>query len=115
MKGLDNKVEQILYDFDALQNIEPSDAWQQSVINRLATVRPDAPLSLSTKTLMVVGLLFVGLNIGFIFKKTSAPFETAPTLETFNNDTAPTLENEREATFKTISKEFFINPTSIKN
>ena len=109
MNELNPKIEQTLRDFEALPTIEPSDAWQQSVVDRLAMTTRDAPVSVSTKTLMVVGLLFVGLNIGFILKKTVTN-ETSSRFET-----STTLDAEKEANFKTISRELFINPTSIKN
>jgi hypothetical protein len=110
MNEENNRIEQMLHDFEALQTIEPSAAWQQSVIDRLATTTPDAPMSLSTKSLVAVGLLFVGLNIGFILKETTTvtAVKTSARLET-----STTLDAQRVTGFETISKELFINPTSI--
>jgi hypothetical protein len=106
MNELNSKIEQMLHDFDALQDIQPSDAWQQSLMDKLAVTTSDAPVSFSTRVLTVVVLLFVALNIGFILKETSTETSAGFVIST-------TLEDQRATDFKTISKELFINPTSI--
>ena len=107
MSELDNKIQQMIQGFEALKTIEPTADWQQSVIDKLSTTTRDVGGSYSTKALVVVGLLFIGLNVGFILKetstKTSARFQTSPT-----------LTGERAMTFETISKELLINPTSTR-
>jgi hypothetical protein len=106
MNELNSKIEQTLHDFDALQDIQPSDAWQQSLMDKLAATTSDAPFSFSTRVLTVVVLLFVALNIGFILKETATETSAKFVIST-------TLEDQRATDFKTISKELFINPASI--
>jgi hypothetical protein len=114
MNKLNHRIQETLQGFEALETIEPTAEWQQSLMHKLATTQQDVGAPFSTKAMVVVGLLFIALNIGFIAKEAT---ETVPTLaETSNKfDTSPTLNNERAATFETISNELFINPTSIKH
>jgi hypothetical protein len=107
MNELNHKIEETLQIFEALGTIEPTTAWQQTVIDRLATTPRNADAPFSTKALLGLGLLFVALNVGFILKETAA-IETPP-----RSETSPTLDNERATGFETISKELFINPSSI--
>lgn len=94
-----DKIEQTLHEYEALASIEPSDEWQQSLLHKLAATKPQADTTFSTKTAMVIGLLFIVVNMGFIFTKMTEK-------EGLTN---------RDTVLQTISKELLINPLSMKN
>jgi hypothetical protein len=94
-----DKIQQTLFEYEALASIEPSDEWQQSLLLKLAAKKPQADTSFSTKTAIVIGLLFIGVNMGFIFTKMTEKED---------------LTN-RDTVLQTISKELLINPLSMKN
>jgi hypothetical protein len=107
MEELTNKIRQKLDAFDTLPDIQASEDWQQSVIDRLAVTQSDTNVSFSTRSLLIVGFLFIGLNIGFILKTTLS------TPSSFVIST--TREQQRTTNFKTISKELLSNPTTINH
>ena len=105
MNDSNRKIQETLHDFEVLPNIEPSDAWQQSVMDKLAATQPDAVVSFRAKILTLVAVLFICLNIGFILKET---LETTSETTLVNVQNTP-MDAQREMNFKTISKELFSN------
>jgi len=89
-----------LKEFETIENIDPSDDWNRSLMNRLAAVKPRSG-SLFPSTKMLVAIVFV-VTINIYFLLNALVIHTGSSLHR-NND------------LKIISKELLINPLSINN
>ena len=97
---LENRVSQVLHEFDSLENLQPSTEWNDSLMQKLSVTKPNSIALYSTSKLAILILFVVMANVGFIFK-------------TVMNDSQqiPSRANELQV----ISKELLINSSSINN
>jgi hypothetical protein len=101
-KSLSNntKVMDALKEFETIENIETTDDWNRSLMERLASVKPRSA-SPFTSTKMLVAIVFVvTLNIYFLLNALVIH---------------PGYSAHRNNDLKVISRELLINPISIKN
>lgn len=97
---LHKKVLQTLNEFETMENIQQSEEWNKSLMERLATVKADSPSVFSYVKYTIAALLVILINIGFI-------------LTAINNDPHQTLQKDIE--LQIISKELLINSNSVNN
>jgi len=89
-----------LKEFETIENIETTDDWNRSLMERLASVKPRSA-SPFTSTKMLVAIVFVvTLNIYFLLNALVIH---------------PGYSAHRNNDLKVISRELLINPISIKN
>jgi hypothetical protein len=96
----EDKIKQMLHEFGEIQNIHASPGWNESLMNRLDSVKPATSSGSSSTGYGLLILLVILINLGFIFN-------------TVINKPRQNLYKEFE--MKSISEEFLINPVSIKN
>jgi hypothetical protein len=94
---LSSKVKQKLSEFDTIGSIQPSEAWNQSLMHRLAASRQSSNSDLASVRFLIVVLLLVLINIGFILN----------TVIRKSNQTSL-----RDDDLQTISEQLLINPPS---
>jgi hypothetical protein len=97
---LKSKVLKMLNDFDTMEDIQPSANWNQSLMNRLSSLKPHSNSNFLPTRFVVVVLLFVLVNLGFI-------------LSSVIGDSNQALQRNSE--LLAISKELLINPISLNN
>jgi hypothetical protein len=97
---LNNRVLQKLTEFDSLENIQPSENWNQSLMKKIASARSVPTTGPSAVRFAVVVLFILLLNIGFI-------------LNTMIRNSKQIRLHDSE--LQIISNEFLINPVSINN
>ena len=94
------KVMDALKEFETIENIEPSDDWNRSLMERLSSVKPRSA-SIFPSTKMLVAIVFV-VTINIYFLLNALVIHSGYSVHR-NND------------LKVISRELLINPISIKN
>jgi len=97
---LNRKVSKMLLDFESMDDIQPSQTWNQSLMNRLDRSKPSSKSTFATPGLTVVVLLFVIINLFFIV---DAMIIRSPG------------KQMREQELLVISKEILVNPSSLNN
>jgi len=97
---INSKVNQKMAELDALEEISPSDFWQESLLNRLAELDRGPKKLFYTNKMSIVVIASIIINLGFIYKIASHKYES---------------QNSRVDNLQLISNEFFINPISLKN
>ncbi len=97
---LNRKVSKMLLDFESMDDIQPSQAWNQSLMNRLDRSKPASKSSFATPGLTILVLLFVFINLFFIVN--------AMIIKSPGNQI-------REQELLVISKEILVNPSSLNN
>jgi len=96
-----NQISETLAGFDTLEYIEPSQAWEQTLMKRVSA-KKSSSTSLLLKNKYVLVILFVALvNVGFILSTM------------LSSNSKQTVQRSND--LRTISKEFLINPSSINN
>ena len=95
---------QMIEIFENLEPIEPSEAWNQSIVRKLSDTKPITISQFSTMPYTATMLMFISLNTIFIFNKMKK--------ETPDYRAANAQTSKRMITLKTISAELLINPTS---
>jgi hypothetical protein len=98
--GLDRKVSNILHEFEKLGDIQPSDDWNQSLMSRLSSTRPNSGGMSSITPFALMVLLFLLVNLGFI------------TTSIIGDSTQAQPRNKE---LLVISNELLINPISLNN
>ena len=66
---LENRVSQVLHEFDSLENLQPSTEWNDSLMQKLSVTKPNSIALYSTSKLAILILFVVMANVGFIFKQ----------------------------------------------
>ena len=97
---LNRKVLRILNEFEAIEDIQPSADWNQSLMKRLSSPESSTTPIFNTTRYAAVILLFVLVNLGFI-------------LNSILGGSFQTLHNDKE--LMVIATELFVNPISINN
>ncbi len=87
--NMPKKAVEMLETFEHLDNIEPSEAWNQSVLHKLSQTKRTPEATFSSMSYTVVILFFILINAAFIFA----------TLQK-----TPPQYSDRMATLETISK-----------
>jgi hypothetical protein len=88
-------VKQILNEFEAIPDIQPSAEWNLSLMNRLVSSKPRAISNLSLSRYNIMVLFIILINIGFI-------------LNTVIRNTPK--DQLRDMELKAVSQELLINP-----
>ena len=97
---LDNKAILMLKELDTIEDIQPSENWNQALVDKLyASKYSSKPIFTSTKLAIIV-LFIILINVGYI-------------IGTVINSSKQDIH--RNKVLQVISKEFLINPISIKN
>lgn len=91
---------QKLNEFENLERIHPSEAWNKSLINRLSGINTASTSVFLSAKFIIALLFFVLINAGFILNSM------------VHN---PNHRQDRNGEFKTLSEEFLINPVSLNN
>jgi hypothetical protein len=94
------RILQKLNEFETMENIQPSEEWNQLLMKKLSTARSNSVRGMSAVKFAVAALLILLINIGFI-------------LNTVIRDSKQLLRHDSE--LQIISKEFLINPATINN
>jgi hypothetical protein len=97
---LRNRILQKLNEFETLENIQPSEKWNLSLMQKIEFARSNPIKGLSAGKFVVAALFLLLVNLGFI-------------LNTVIHDSKQPLQHDRE--LQIVSKEFLINPVSINN
>jgi hypothetical protein len=97
---LNMKVLKILNEFDAIEDIQPSADWNQSLMNRISSSKPHSLPDFLPARFALVVMLFVLVNLGFI-------------LSSLIGNSNKVLYRDKE--LLVISNELLINPVSINN
>lgn len=97
---LNNKVSQKMEELDRLGNISPSAQWQDSLLDKLSDINQDAKQPIFKSNIIVIIILCIVINASFIINLAFRHHED---------------ESARADHLPLISKEFFINPISLKN
>jgi hypothetical protein len=87
-----------LDEFDKIGNIHPSDHWNQTLMERLATVKVNSGSDFPKTKFSVVLLVLFLVNLGFI-------------MNAILRDTGKSLNRNNE--LQAISKELLINPITL--
>ncbi len=95
---IDNQVSRMLMQFEDLDNLQPSEGWNEALTKKLSTTKQISAMPKSK--LLMVSMFFIILNAGFIVKIFLSSSNAGA-----NNNTS----------LQTISKEFLINPISLNN
>ncbi len=97
---LNNRASRALHEFDSMENLQPSAEWHDSLMEKLAVVKPNSIATYSSSKLAILIFFVLMTNIGFVFK-------------TVRNDSQqiPRRANELQL----ISKELLINSSPINN
>ncbi len=98
--ALNNKVILMLNELDAIEDIHPSENWNQSLMDKLTVSKPASVSIFPSKKLAIIVLFIVLINVGYI-------------IGTVINSSKHDIH--RNNVLQVISKEFLINPTSINN
>lgn len=96
---INNSALQLLNEFETQENIQPSDDWNQSLMNKLATAKPHSNIKFSINKFVVITLLIVLINIGFF-------------LNIIIHDPLQNVSRNKE--LQIVSKELLINQPSFK-
>jgi hypothetical protein len=99
-KELKKRVIQSLEAFEALEELQPSNQWNESLMKRLSSSKRRSTAKKTAGTVIVVITLLCLLNIGF-------------GITILLTDTGQS--EERKAGLEIISKELLINPSSVNN
>ena len=97
---LKNRVLQKLNEFETLENIQPSEDWNQSLMKKIGSARSKPMTGISAAKFAVAALFILLVNIGFILNSV------------IRNSKLP---GRHDSELQIISKEFLINPVSINN
>lgn len=97
-RDIDTRIMQTLKVFESLEDIQASPGFNQLLNDRIAGNRMAPETNYQTASSAVVLLFVILINIGIIL--------------TFSNISSRSLQRGNE--LRAISKEFLINPTSIK-
>ena len=95
---LHNRAIQILKEFESLEDIQPTAAWNHSLMKRLESERVHPASGNPVPKVVWVLLVFILANVGIIFSMIS-------------DSSRQSLDRGKE--LRAISSEFLINPTSI--
>ena len=93
---LNNRIQESLQQFEGLENISPSNEWNESLRKKLTRTKSKT----TSSTLVISVALLCILNLGFAF-----------TMLMKNNP----VTNERDENLKLVSQELFINPITTNN
>ena len=97
---LNNRVSEILKEFEGLEDIRLSSGWRQSLDRKLSSSKPGSEQSYTGAKFSVLITFFVLINVGFVAKM-------------LIGDYLPS--HHRGAELKMISKDLLFNPTLINN
>jgi hypothetical protein len=97
---LGDKILQKLNEFETLENIQPSEDWNQSLMQKIGSASTRPIKGLSAAKFAAAALIILLVNISFI-------------LNSVIRDSKQPMPHDSE--LQIISKEFLINPVSINN
>ena len=97
---LNNKAILMLKELDTIEDIQPSENWNQALIDKLYTSKHSSKLIFSSTKIAIIVLFIILINVGYI-------------IGTVINSSKHDIH--RNNVLQVISKEFLINPTSINN
>jgi hypothetical protein len=97
---LGDKILQKLNEFETLENIQPSEGWNQSLMQKIGSASANPIKGLSAAKFVVAALFILLVNIGFI-------------LNSVIRDSKQSVSHDSE--LQIISKEFLVNPVSINH
>ncbi len=97
---LNNKVSQILNEFESMEGIQPSSDWDASLLKKLNYSKHNKFISSPLINIAAVVVVVVIINAGFLVNLLSKPTNESIT---------------RKDELQIVSKELLINPTSIND
>jgi hypothetical protein len=98
--GFSGEAMQKLNEFEMMQNIQPSEGWNESLMNKIASVKSGSASNFPSARFVIPVLFIVLVNIVLF-------------LNTIINNSQQGYYKDAE--LKVISEELLINPVSIKN
>ncbi len=97
---LENRVSQALHEFYSMENLQPSDEWKDSLMQKLSVAKPNSIVTYSTSKLAIIILFIIMANVGFVFRTIMKDSQQIP---------------RRANELQVISKELLINSSTINN
>jgi hypothetical protein len=97
---LNSRVRSKLSDFETIAEINPSEDWKNSLMNRIESTGNNSGQSMYTSKFTLVILFIILVNLGFI-------------MNSIVRNSYPSKLSEKE--LQALSSEFLINPVSNNN
>ncbi len=97
---LHSHITQTLNEFDTIEKIQPSPAWNASLFERLSSAKTESHYKVFVSKTTMMFVVIVLINLGFI-------------LNIFLSDSQHVSDRNKD--LQLIAKEFLINPTSTNN